>query len=152
AGIAHHYISAGDQPAGLRASVRAADMAEGVHAYGQAAALLERAVELFDRGADPQALAGARPLALLPPAAVAPPLDGDSAPQEAVAKAALAVLDEGGDPRRAARLHELLADAEWHLGRGEQALQTTKRALALLPEGEVSRERAVLLSGRAKRL
>jgi len=152
AGIAHHYIAAGDQPAGLRASVRAADMAESVHAYGQAAALLERAIELFDRVPDPETLAGADRVALLQRAAIAHQLDGDSARQEAVAKAALAVLDERAEPRRAARLHELLADAEWHLGRGEQALETTKHALALLPEGEVSRERAVLLSGRAKRL
>jgi predicted ATPase len=42
AGIAHHYTAAGDQPAALRANVRAADAAERVHAYGQAAALLER--------------------------------------------------------------------------------------------------------------
>src|SRR5919197_491387 len=87
AGIAHHYTAAGDQPAALRANVRAADAAERVHAYGQAAALLER-----------------------------------------------------------------LADAQWHLGQGKQALETTKRALALLPEGEVSRERASLLSARASRL
>jgi len=152
AGIAHHYASAGDQPAGLRASVRAADMAERVHAYGQAAALLERAIELFDRVADAQALAGADRVTLMQRAAIAHQLDGDSARQEAVARAALALVDERAEPRRAARLLEQLADAEWHLGRGEQALATTKHALALLPEGEVSRERAVLLSGRAKRL
>ena len=152
AGIAHHYASAGDQPAGLRASVRAADMAERVHAYGQAAALLERAIELFDRVADAQALAGADRVTLMQRAAIAHQLDGDSARQESVARAALALVDERAEPRRAARLLEQLADAEWHLGRGAQALATTKHALALLPEGEVSRERAVLLSGRAKRL
>jgi DNA-binding CsgD family transcriptional regulator/tetratricopeptide (TPR) repeat protein len=152
AGIAHHYTAAGDQPAGLRASVRAADMAERVHAYGQAAALLERAIELFDRVPDAEALAGADRVALMQRAANAHQLDGDSARQEAVARAALALLDERAEPRRAARLLEQLADAEWHLGRGEQALATTKHALSLLPEGEVSRERAVLLSARAKRL
>jgi DNA-binding CsgD family transcriptional regulator len=152
AGIAHHYASAGDQPAGLRTSVRAADMAEGVHAYGQAAALLERAIELFDRVADAEALAGADRVTLMQRAAVAHQLDGDSARQESVARAALALVDERAEPRRAAQLLEHLADAEWHLGRGEQALATTKHALALLPEGQVSRERAVLLSGRAKRL
>jgi DNA-binding CsgD family transcriptional regulator/tetratricopeptide (TPR) repeat protein len=152
AGIAHHYTSAGDQPAGLRASVRAAEMAEGVHAYAQAAALLERAIELFDRVADAEALVGADRVTLMQRAAVAHQLDGDSARQEAVARAALALVDERAEPRRAAQLLEHLASAEWHLGRGEQALATTKHALALLPEGEVSRERAVLLSGRAKRL
>jgi DNA-binding CsgD family transcriptional regulator len=152
AGIAHHYTAAGDQPAGLRASVRAADMAERVRAYGQAAALLERAIELFDRVTDAEALAGADRVTLMQRAAVAHQLDGDSARQESVARAALALIDQRAEPRRAARLLELLADAEWHLGRGVQALDTTKHALSLLPEGEVSRERAVLLSGRAKRL
>src|SRR4051794_38063442 len=41
AGIAHHYAAAGDQPAALAASVRAAAAAEAVHAHGEAAALLE---------------------------------------------------------------------------------------------------------------
>jgi ATP/maltotriose-dependent transcriptional regulator MalT len=152
AGIAHHYISAGDQPAGLRASVRAADMAERVHAYGQAAALLERAIELFDRVADAQALAGADRVELMYRAAIAHQLDGDSARQESVTRAALALVDERAEPRRAARLLEQLAHAEWHLGRGEEALATTKHALSLLPDDEVSRERAALLSGHAKRL
>jgi ATP/maltotriose-dependent transcriptional regulator MalT len=152
AGIAHHYASAGDQPAGLRASVRAADMAERVHAYGQAAALLERAIELYDRVPDAQALAGADRVELMYRAAIAHQLDGDSARQESVARAALALVDERAEPRQAARLLEQLAHAEWHLGRGEQALATTKHALALLPDDEVSRERAALLSGHAKRL
>jgi ATP/maltotriose-dependent transcriptional regulator MalT len=152
AGIAHHYISAGDQPAGLRASVRAADMAERVRAYGQAAALLERAIELFDRVADAEELAGADRVTLMQRAAGAHQLDGASARQEAMTRAALGLVDERTDPRRAARLLELLADAEWHLGRGKQALTTTKHALSLLPEGEISRERGVLLSGQAKRL
>ena len=152
AGIAHHYTSAGDQPAGLRASVRAADAAERVHAYGQAAALLERVIELFDRVANPEELAGADRITLLERAATAHQLDGDTARQEALARAALALVDERSEPRQAARLLERLADAEWHLGQGKQALATTKHALSLLPEGEVSLERASLLAGQAKRL
>jgi DNA-binding CsgD family transcriptional regulator/tetratricopeptide (TPR) repeat protein len=152
AGIAHHYASAGDQPAGLRASVRAADMAEGVHAYGQAAALLERAIDLFDRVPEPEARAGADRVTLLQRASTAHQLDGNSGRQEALARAALALVDERTEPHKAARLLEQLADAEWHLGRGEEALATTEYALSLLPEGEVSRERAALLGGRAKRL
>jgi DNA-binding CsgD family transcriptional regulator/tetratricopeptide (TPR) repeat protein len=152
AGIAHHYTAAGDQPAGLRASVRAADAAERVHAYGQAAALLERAVELFDRVPNPEELTGADRVTLLQRAATAHQLAGDSVRQEALARAALALVDERAEPRRAAGLLERLADAEWHLGQGEQALATTNRALALLPEREVSRERASLLCGQANRL
>src|SRR5439155_1213096 len=52
AGIAHHYAAAGDQPAALATSVRAAVAADAVHAHGEAAALLERALDLWDRVPD----------------------------------------------------------------------------------------------------
>ena len=61
AGIAHHYLSAGDQPAALAAAVRAGDAAEEVHAHGEAARLYERALQLWSRVPDPEALAGHRP-------------------------------------------------------------------------------------------
>ena len=54
--IASHYAAAGDQPAALRATVRAALAARDVHAYGEAADLAERALELWPRVPDPQAL------------------------------------------------------------------------------------------------
>jgi ATP/maltotriose-dependent transcriptional regulator MalT len=152
AGIAHHYAAAGDQPAALRAAVRAADAAERVHAYGEAAALLERAVGLFERVADAEELAGADRATLLGRAAEDHHLDGDATRQEAVARSALALVDERAEPHRAARLLETLSLAQWHLGRGEQAIATADHALSLLPADEVSRERASLLSGQAKSL
>ncbi len=152
AGIAHHYASAGDQPAALRSAVRAADAAERVHSYSQAAHLLERAVELFDRVEDPEALAGADRTALLTRAAEDHQIDGDAVRQESLARAALALLDEGSEPHRAARVLETLADAQWHLGRGEQAFATYEHALSLLPPDDVSRERASLLARQAKSL
>jgi DNA-binding CsgD family transcriptional regulator/tetratricopeptide (TPR) repeat protein len=152
AAIAHHYASAGDQPAALRAAVLAADAAEGVHAYGQAAELLERAVELFDRVPDAEALAGADRATILGRAAVARQLDADAPRQEALARAALALIDERAEPHRAARLLDTLQNAQWHLGRGDDAIATTKHALSLLPDGEISPERGGLLSKRAKSL
>lgn len=47
AAVAHHFREAGDQPAALRAAVRAADEAERVHASAEAVRLLEHAVELW---------------------------------------------------------------------------------------------------------
>ncbi|HEY7622399.1 MAG TPA: AAA family ATPase [Solirubrobacteraceae bacterium] len=149
AAIAHHYASAGDQPAALRASVLAAGAAEGVHAYAQAAALLERAVELFDRVPDPETVAGVDRATLLGRAAADHLRDGDATRQEALARAALALVDEETEPRRAARLLETLHDAQWHLGRGEESLATIERALALLPPDEISPERGTLLSAQA---
>ena len=152
AGIAHHYASAGDQPAALRASVRAASAAESVHAYGPAAELLERAVELFDRVPDAETLAGADKAGLLIRAAHDHRLDGDVVRQELAANAALRLVDERLDPRRVARILETIADAEWHLGRGDAAVATTDRAIALLPIDEASAERGLLMSRRAKSL
>jgi DNA-binding CsgD family transcriptional regulator/tetratricopeptide (TPR) repeat protein len=149
AAIAHHYASAGDQPAALRASVLAAGAAEGVHAYAQAAALLERAVELFDRVPEPETVAGVDRATLLGRAAEDHLRDGDSTRQEALARAALALVDEQAEPRRAARLLETLHDAQWHLGRGEESLATIERALALLPPDEISPERGTLLCAQA---
>src|SRR5205085_2114091 len=47
--VAHHYAVAGDQPAALRATVQAALAARDVHAYGDAADLVERALDLWPR-------------------------------------------------------------------------------------------------------
>src|SRR3954447_5943715 len=64
AGIAHHYLASGDQPAALAASVRAAEAAEGVHAVGEASALYSRALQLWDRVTGAERLAGRDHVAL----------------------------------------------------------------------------------------
>jgi DNA-binding CsgD family transcriptional regulator/tetratricopeptide (TPR) repeat protein len=150
AGIAHHYFVAGHQAAALAASVRAASAAERVHAYGEAAALLERALELWDRVADPETLAGTDRVELLRRAAVAHQGQGDIARQEPLLRRALALVDEDAEPQRAAGLLEHLARAEWALNRGADAIETAQRGLALLAAGQPSHERARLLSWLAK--
>jgi DNA-binding NarL/FixJ family response regulator len=150
AAIAHHYASAGDQPAALRWSVRAADAAERVHAYGEAASLLERVIELFDRVPDAESLAGAERVTILGRAAQNNAFEGNSARQETLTRAALALVDERTDPRRAARLFELLYDAQWHLGLGDESLASIDHALSLLPDDEISAERGMLLRSQAK--
>ena len=54
--IANHYAAGGDQPAALRATVLAGLAARDVHAYGEAADLAERALELWPRVSDPESL------------------------------------------------------------------------------------------------
>ncbi|HEX2084456.1 MAG TPA: AAA family ATPase, partial [Solirubrobacteraceae bacterium] len=56
--VAHHYAEAGDRPRAFAAALRAASDAEKVHANGEAAALLERALELWHRVPDPEQVAG----------------------------------------------------------------------------------------------
>jgi DNA-binding CsgD family transcriptional regulator len=145
AAIANHFDAAGDRPAALRAAVRAAHAAERVHAYGHAAALLERVVELFDRVPEAEALAGADRAEILGRAAEDHGLEGDFVRDEALVRAALALVDERAEPRRAAQLLGTLHRAQWHLGRGEESLATLERALSLLPPDSVSRERGMLL-------
>jgi DNA-binding CsgD family transcriptional regulator len=146
AGIAHHYLSAGDQPAALGAAVRAAKAAEAIHAHGEAARLFERALELWPRVADAEVLAGLERWALLKHAGLAHELDGHRVRAVALYEAALAALDESADPHRVAGLMERLAGARWGLGTAEAALATLEQALALLPDDDVSRERALLLA------
>ena len=57
-GIAHHYNAAGDQPAALKAAVEAAEEVSRLQAFHEAAALLDRAVALWPRVAEPEALTG----------------------------------------------------------------------------------------------
>ncbi|HXD57901.1 MAG TPA: AAA family ATPase [Thermoleophilaceae bacterium] len=150
AGIAHHYFAAGEQAAALAASVEAADAAENVHAHGEAAALLERALELWDRVPNAEELAGRDRVGLLWWAATDHRADGDFARAETLARRALDGVDENEDPYRAAGIMELIARAEWSLIRSADAIETALQALALLPAGDKSRERARLLSFLAK--
>ena len=108
AGIAHHYYASGDQPKALAASVRAAQAAEAVHANGEAAALYSRALQLWDRVANAEELAGLDHVALLRAAAWTTGREHEPARAESYLRAALAELGDG-DPVRSAELLEHLA-------------------------------------------
>jgi DNA-binding CsgD family transcriptional regulator/tetratricopeptide (TPR) repeat protein len=150
AAVAHHYLSAGDQPRGLAAAVRAAGAAEAVHAQGEAARLFERALALWPRVPEPERLAGAGLVELMVRAAQAHDLDGDRVRAEALYEAALREIDEAADPHAAADVLERLATLRWQLGAAEPSLATLERGLSLLPADDASRERALLLGLRAK--
>ncbi|MCW2954844.1 MAG: transcriptional regulator, LuxR family, partial [Conexibacter sp.] len=148
--IAHHWWRAGDQPAALSASVRAAGAAERVNAWGESAALLERALELWDRVDDPERLAGADQVSLLVRAANAADAHSDDVRHEALLQRAVSLIDAEADPRRAAAVLERLQRAQWHLNRQEDSIATIDRALALLEPDELTRERAALLAAKAR--
>ncbi len=150
AGIAHHYSAAGDQRAALAASVRAASAADGVYAYGESAALLERALELWPRVPDAEALTGVDHVELLMRAANARQWQDSSDRAADLLRAALAEIDAAARPRRAAAVLERMSRAEWGLGRSAQSQERLTRALELLPEGDDSLERASLLAWQAK--
>jgi DNA-binding NarL/FixJ family response regulator/tetratricopeptide (TPR) repeat protein len=150
AGIAHHYLAAGDQPAAFTAAVRAAKAAYNIHAYGESATLLERALELWPRVAEAEGLINADHPALLARAAWSHEMDGHKVRSAALYEAAVAEVDEAADPHRASELLERLANARWSLGAAEPSLATLEHGLELLPDNDTSRERALLLGLRAK--
>ena len=150
AAIALHRLGAGDRPAALGASIAAARAAECVHAHGEAAALLERALELFEQVPDAEALAGTDRVGLLVQAADEHLLADDRGRAEGLLEAALGVLDPDRDRRRIAAALARLSRVQWTLSRSDAALETARRGLDLLGEGEASEERAALTSWWAK--
>jgi ATP/maltotriose-dependent transcriptional regulator MalT len=143
--VAHHWLAAGDQPAALAASVRAAAAAERVNAFHEALSLRERALGLWDRVPDPEQLSKMDQVQLLMQAANAADVTGDAARQETLLKRALDLVDEQAEPRRAAAVLERLQRALWSLNRQEESVEVCNRALALLPDDDQSQERAALL-------
>jgi DNA-binding CsgD family transcriptional regulator len=148
--IASHYSAAGDQPAALRASVNAARAACDVHAYGEAADLAERALELWPRVADAEQVASIDHVGLLTLAAITHGRGGDRSRAEVLLQSALREVDPDIDPRRYSAVLGRLARIEWVLNRGLQGVETAQRALAMLPPDEDSQDRASLLAWLAR--
>src|SRR5918999_3366443 len=147
---AHHWMAAGDQSAAMAAAVRAATAAERVDAYGEAHALFERALGLWDRVDDPEALAGSGRRDLLLRAASAADLGHEMGRFEALVKSALELVDPESEPKRAASMLTQLHRAQWELGRQDDSIETLDRALALLDSCEDTGERAELLARKSR--
>jgi ATP/maltotriose-dependent transcriptional regulator MalT len=152
--VAHHWLAAGDQPAALAASVRAAAAAERVNAFHEALSLRERALGLWERVPEPEQVAGMSKVDLLMQAANAADVTGDAARQETLLRHTLELVDEESEPSLAAGVLERLSRAQWSLNRQDESVDTITRALALLPEDDQSHERAALLAalGRSRML
>ena len=148
--IARHYATAGDQPAALRATVQAALAAREVHAYGDAADLAERALDLWPRVPDADQMIPLDHVELLVIAAAAHGVAGDRSRAGVLLESALKELDPDVDPRRYSELLGRLSRAQWFLNRGADAVETAERALSMVPPDEVSAERASLLAWTAR--
>jgi len=148
--VASHYDAAGDQPAALRSTIRAALAARRVHAYGETADLAERALELWPRVPEPVQTAGIDQVEVLVLAAGAHGIAGDRSRAEVLLQSALRELDSEQDPRRYSAVLARLARTQWSLNRGLEGVETAQRALSMLPAGEESRERASLLAWLAR--
>ncbi len=148
--IARHYATAGDQPAALRATVQAALAAREVHAYGDAADLAERALDLWPRVPDADQMIPLDHIELLGIAAAAHSVAGDRGRAEVLLTQAMKELEPDSDPRRYSELLARLSRIQWSLNRGGEAIETAERALSMLPAHEISRERASILAWAAR--
>ncbi|MFL5829510.1 MAG: AAA family ATPase [Solirubrobacteraceae bacterium] len=149
--IAGHYAAAGDQPAALRAFVRAALASRDALAYGEAAQMAERALELWPRVKDAEELVELDRVGLLSLAAQAHVQGADHARAEVLYEAALAELDPDRDRQRYAMLLGRLARTLWGLNRGLEGVAMAERALAMLStDTTASAKRAVLLAWLAR--
>ncbi len=147
--IASHYAAAGDQPAALRAMVRAALAATEVRAYGEASHLAERALELWPRVPPTARTDEIDHVGLLSLAASAHMIGGDRARGEVLLQNALGELDPEADARRYAGVLARLARVQWSMNRGLQGVETAQRALSMLPSNDTE-ERASLLAWLAR--
>ncbi len=145
AAIAHHFHAAEAQPDALRTAVAAAADAERVNAFGEAAAMLDRALSLWPRVEHAAELAGRDHVALLVAASRAHVLAREETRGVSLLASAAEELDPEREPLRLASVLGELASGQWSLGQGEQARATLRRALELAGS-EPSAQRAQVLA------
>jgi ATP/maltotriose-dependent transcriptional regulator MalT len=130
--------------------IAAARAAHKVYAYGEAAHLTERALELWPRVDGPEEVAGLDHVTLLTMASNAHQILDERTRSEVLMHEALRELDPDAEPARYAGLLAQQARITWALNRGEEALTIAERALAMLPEDDPGGERPLLLAWLAR--
>ncbi|MFZ0388775.1 MAG: AAA family ATPase [Solirubrobacteraceae bacterium] len=131
--IAGHYAAAGEQPAALRSTIAAAQAAQRVFAFGEAADLADRALELWPRVQDPEQVARVDHVDLLQIGSRAHGDAGKRTRAESLLREALRELGPTADPGRYAYLLARLSRTIWMLNQGAEAVAAAERALAILP-------------------
>ena len=129
--LAHHWHAAGRITESLAASVQAGRAAELAHAPIEAQAHYSRALELWPRVDDAEAVAGTDRLWLLEHAAEVASLAGSHHGALQLADQLVAELDPAREPERHARILDRRALYSWHAG----DLTTSKQATEALREG-----------------
>lgn len=145
--IAHHWDSAHDVERAFATSFAAAEALDRSYAHGSAAQMLERALELWDRVADPQAVCGLRRDELLHRAALMSRLAGEDERALSLVKAATKLVDAAAEPVRVGALLALKGDLLNKTGR-PGAVETLHEALSLIQDGP-SVQRAQILDSLA---
>jgi DNA-binding CsgD family transcriptional regulator/tetratricopeptide (TPR) repeat protein len=153
AAIAHHFYRAGDQPEALRTAIGAADAAAHAHAEADAAQLLERALELWGRVVEPEALTDPERLDhvdLLLRTSRAHRNTDDARRVTLLNEALKEARAADPDDRRVPILLQQRAMAEWGLGRGEASRASLDLARRLLADDAPATQRIALTISRMK--
>src|SRR4051794_2355211 len=152
AAVAHHFHRAGDQPEALRTAIMAADAAVAAHAEADAAQLLERALELWERVPDPEAVFGGAldHVELLLRASRAHRNSDDARRATLINEALKEARAKSPDDPRVPMLLQQRAMAEWGLGRGEASRASLDLARRLLADDAPKTQRISLTISRMK--
>jgi DNA-binding CsgD family transcriptional regulator len=150
--LAHHWYAAHDLPRALAAAVDAGGAAKRRSGFAEARGYYERALELWDRVPEPEALAGVDRVSVARGAAEAANLAGDHARAAALVRGAIERVDAAEDAALAGILRERLGRFLWAAGDSEAALREYDAAVALVPAQPPSAARARVLAARGQGL
>jgi DNA-binding NarL/FixJ family response regulator len=140
--LAGHWMLAHDLPRALASAVRAAEAAATGSAFGEAQALLERALSLWGKVAPPDLPDGLDRVSLLETAAEAAAQTGDSRRAIDLALGALEEVDAVAEPSRAGVINHRLATYYNEAGDWEAGARALERAMGMIPIDPPSPERA----------
>ena len=147
--LAYHWTEAANPMGAFSASLAAAHSAERMYAFSEALVHFERAVELWDRVADPETTAGLDRVELLKRTAEAAFLDDNVRRAIAWAEAAIEIVGDETSSR-AAILFERYGQYLWDHGQGEKALEARQHAVERMPTEPLSVELARVLAAQAQ--
>ena len=144
--LAYHWHAAHDTRRALAASITAGRQAAETFAPSEAQRHFERALELWPSCPDAAAMTGMDVIELGRLAAEAAQHGGAVERALSLLDEALLTLGADGDRVRRAALLEVRATVLRDLGRGHEAVEDARKAVALLPEDPPSAARARVLS------
>lgn len=150
--IAAHRLAAHQLDAALAALVAAGAAAADVGAFAEARRQLETALDLWDRVAEPERVAGMDRGALLMRAAGYAFNAGDPGHGLALAETARTVLAAAGDPVALGLAHLCAGYMRWAAGHGSEALAAYGEAVRLVPADTATAARADVLGAYAAKL
>ncbi len=144
--LAYHCHESGDAAGALAASYKAGVASMDAYAFAEALTHFDRCLELWDRVAKPERLAGVDRATVNERASECAYLTGAIERSCAYAQAALDLVDDRTDPVRAGLLNQRLGRCLWTAADGTSSLQAYQEAVRLVPADPPTPERARVLA------